>query len=161
MLYSGPPVTCDDCVPSAAAGPETEMTGSSSSESELLSDNDTDVEMPEQFNSEGESPVVSASESDWSDDNLDNDQDQDQSEGERMAFFQAPRAELAACTSFGDVQTLCNQLYQWAGEYTIPQPSAPTPSGCRIDGQAARLLPPDLRGKCFPLAVAGDGNCFF
>lgn len=95
IKYSGPPVTCDDCVPSAAAGPETEMTGSSSSESELLSDNDTDVEMPEQFNSEGESPVASASESDWSDDNLDNDQDQDQSEGERMAFFQAARAELA------------------------------------------------------------------
>ncbi|XP_076454402.1 uncharacterized protein LOC143289286 [Babylonia areolata] len=129
---------------------------------------DTDVELPSDFCAEHQSPVVSQSEGTDSDRVAVSEKgSESEDEGlhsepatERKIFFSYVLEELQRCSSFVEVQLLAEQK-EMIERFCLPVPSISNPVGSITDRQTWLLLEPEVRHRCFPLRVEGDGNCLF
>ncbi|XP_076446994.1 uncharacterized protein LOC143284214 [Babylonia areolata] len=132
---------------------------------------DTDVELPSDFCAEHQSPVVSQSESEGTDSDrvaVSEKGSESEDEGlhsepttERKIFFSHVLEELQRCSSFEEVQLLAEQKKEMIERFCLPVPSISNPVGSTTDRQTWLLLEPEVRHRCFPLCVEGDGSCFF
>ncbi|XP_070184371.1 uncharacterized protein [Littorina saxatilis] len=130
----------------------------SSSESDLGVEEECVIVKVESMSVEEESDRVVEEESDGVEDTSAGLEEHE----DNKTFFRKLSTELTSCASFSEVQEKARFWQQHAEDIKIPDSSNENPAlGCRIDSQAATLLPSDLQGRCFPLSVYGDGNCFF